>query len=112
MVAGLVSAGDLAQMQADLAAVRGDREETITIRRGATTLDGQAVRIARAGGSGSVRESGEAQESGSRVVVMGGVDLDIEPGDRFNDAGGVLYQVVLVRPNRAASVVAEAEVVE
>jgi len=43
---------------------------------------------------------------------MGGVDLDIEPGDRFNDAGGVLYQVVLVRPNRAASVVAEAEMVE
>ena len=32
-------------------------------------------------------------------------------GDRFNDAE-VLYRVVLVRPNRRAAVVAEAEVVQ
>lgn len=101
--------GDLAGM---LTAVRGENEQTITIRRGGTTLAPQPVRIARVGGQGRQRESDGAESSYGRVVVLGGVDFDVQRDDRFNDAAGVLYTVVLVRPNRRAAVVAEAEVVQ
>jgi len=45
-------------------------------------------------------------------VVVGGVGFNVRPGDRFNDANGVLYRVTFVRPNRLVMVVAEAEAVE
>ena len=47
-----------------------------------------------------------------RAVVLGGAGLDIEPGDRFNDEAGTLYEVVLVRPNRLVGVMAEVRQVE
>jgi len=102
---------DWTQAAADLAVVRGDNEVSLTIRRGGTTLDAQAARIARTGG-GSVAQDGQARESRGRVVVLFGTDGDVQPGDRFNDGDGVLYEVVVVRPNRRAAVVAEAEMVE
>jgi len=102
---------DWDELATDLATIRGDNEQDITIRRGEETLDAQAVRIARKS-AGRVVDSGDAQESRGRVVVMGGTDFDVEPGDRFNDGNGVLYRVVLVRPNQRAAVIAEAEVVE
>lgn len=96
-----------------MAAVRGDNEISIAVRRGSSTLGAQSVRIARVGGQSQIKQaSGAAQESRGRAVVMGGTDLDIQPGDRFNDGAGVLYRVVLVRPNQRAAVMAEAEVVE
>lgn len=101
---------DWTQIAADLAAIVAENSTSIVIRRGGSTLAAQDVRIAR-NGRASVAESAGAQESRGRVVVMGGVDLDIAPGDRFNDGNGVLYRVVMVRPNRLAAVVAEAEVV-
>ena len=108
----MLSSDDLAQMQTDLAAVRGDREESITIRRGDSTLGAQNVRIARVRGSGRRVDSDRGQEIRGQVIVMGGVDLDIAPGDRFNDGEGDLYRVVFVRPNQSAAVTAEAEIVE
>lgn len=111
----MLSAADWAEMRADLLAIRGDNPVSITIRRGATTLAAQTVRIARTGGGGSAvgsAGSARAQESRGRVIVMGATTLDIQPGDRFNDAAGELYQVVIVRPNRRAAVMAEAEIVE
>lgn len=110
----MLSAADWAAMQADLLAVRGDNAVSITIRRGATTLAAQTVRIARLGGAQTAASAGSAraQEARGRVVVMGATTLDIQPGDRFNDAAGELYQVVLVRPNRRAAVMAEAEIIE
>jgi hypothetical protein len=108
----MLASDDLAQMQSDLAQVRGDREETITIRRGSNTLSAQTVRIARLGGQGREADSPGAQQSVARVVVLGATTLDIQPGDRFNDDNGVLYEVVAVRPNRGAAVIAEARVVE
>ena len=108
----MLTGADWSQMAADLAAVRGDREETITIRRGGSTLDPQVVRIARAGGGGREMESAGGQESRGRVVVLGSATLDIRPGDRFNDSNGTLYRVIFVRPNRRAAVIAEAEVIE
>jgi hypothetical protein len=44
--------------------------------------------------------------------VAGGVDFDVQPGDRFTDGSGVLYRVTFVRPNRDAAMTAEAEAVE
>jgi len=70
------------------------------------------VRIARSGGRGRERDSDGGQEARGDVVVVGGVDFDVEPGDRFNDAGGQLYRVLFVRPNRSVGVVAEAAIVE
>jgi len=109
---GLIGAGDLAQMAADIADVIGDRSEEIVIRRGDATLDTQSVRIARSGGRGGERRSDGAEERRGNVVVVGDTSFDVEPDDRFNDDNGVLYRVVLVRPNRSFSTVAEAEVVE
>ena len=109
----MLSAADWTQMTADLAAVRGDNAVSIVIRRGATTLAAQSMRIARINNSGQrVAGSAAAVESRGRVVVLGGTTLDIQPGDRFNDGAGVLYRVVVVRPNRRAGVMAEAELVE
>lgn len=108
----MLDSTDWARMAADLVDIRGDHEISITIRRGSSTLDAQDVRIARTGGQGQRKDSEGAQESRGRAVVVGGTDFDVAPGDRFNDDAGVLYQVMLVRPNRRAAVVAEAEVVE
>jgi len=103
---------DWTQAAADLVAVRADNAQSITIRRGAATLDAQSVRIARIGGQGRVMQSGQTRESRGRVVVLFGTTGDVQPGDRFNDGNDVLYEVALVRPNQRAGVIAEAEVVE
>lgn len=103
---------DWTQAAADLAAVRADNAQSITIRRGAMTLAAQSVRIARVGGSGLVQRDGQVRESRGRVVVLFGIDGDVQPGDRFNDSTGLLYEVALVRPNQRAAVVAEAEVAQ
>lgn len=111
-MSGLLNNDDLTGLQATLAAMRSDHEESITIRRGATTLDAQLVRIARAGGSGQNRDSEGGEEYRGSVIVLGPPSLDIQPGDRFNDSNGVLYRVSLVRPNRMVSTAAEAEMVQ
>lgn len=102
----MLDSDDLSQMRADLTDVRGDHEVSISIRRGTTTLPAQAVRITRSG-SGR-RAQGEAQEeTQAQALVFGPPTLNIQPQDRFT-TGGVLYEVVHVRPNRSASTVAEA----
>lgn len=103
---------DWTQAAADLGAVRADNTQSITLRRGATTLAAQSVRIARMGGGGNVQQDGQARASKGRVVVLFGTTGDVQPGDRFNDSTGLLYEVALVRPNQRAAVVAEAEVVQ
>lgn len=103
---------DWDQLADDLAAIRAENEQTIVVRRGDTVLDAQAVRLARITAQGQAHGGAETQESRGRAVVLGATTLDIQPGDRFTDAAGVLYRVVLVRPNRRAAVIAEAEVVE
>jgi hypothetical protein len=99
-------------MATDLAAVRAENQVSITLRRGGSSLEAQPVRIARMPSQGRVSTGELTQESRGRVVVLGGTDLDIQPDDRFTDADGALYRVVLVRPNRRAAVIAEAEVIE
>lgn len=108
----IVTAQDLSEMEADVEEIINDRPESIVIRRAGATLSAQTVRIERTGGQGQ-NQSGEAgEENRGRVVILGKKTLDIRKDDRFNDTGGVLYRVMLVRPNRQVCIQAEAEVVE
>jgi len=108
----IVTAADLAEMQVDMLDIRSDRAESITVRRGATTLAAQIVRIARLGGGNARRDTGAMEVSTQAVVVLGAVDLDIQKDDRFNDTAGNLYVVDFVRPNRTVATMAEARLVE
>jgi hypothetical protein len=112
----VISSDDLTQMQGDLAAVRGDRSEDIVIRRGhgtgLTELPAQTVRIARIVAQGRVDQSATAEQAEGRAVVLGTANMDVKIGDRFNDAGGRLYEVVYIRPNRSVATMFEAIVVE
>lgn len=106
----MMTPADIAQMQADLAEVRGDNQATIQIRRGNTTLANQQVRVARLSG-GQEKQSPGSQESRGKIVVLGTLAFDVQVGDRFN-ANNLLYRVTFVRPNKLAAVIAEAELVE
>jgi len=108
----MLTDADWTRIANDLAELRQDNETIITIRRGSTTLAAQTARIARQGSVAGVKDSEGGQTVRGRVVVLGSTTFDVQPGDRFNDANGTLYQVVFVRPNRRAAVIAEAEAVE
>lgn len=101
--------GMWSNLRTELLRVRADNAVSITIRRGATTLDAQTVRIARLAQQAAVVGS-NLESTLQRVVVMGDTDLDVEVGDRFT-TGGDLYEVTAVRPNRLSAVVAEARLV-
>ena len=105
-----MSAGDWQQMAADLQTMRDDNAVSVQIRRSGVTLPAQTVRIARAGTIAQRSDTGSIEQSGQRVVVLGAPDLDIRLGDKFN-AGGDLYEVDFVRPNRRAATVAEARLI-
>lgn len=107
----MIGADDLAQMQADLLAVRGDNAESVILRRGSLTVAAQTMRIARMGGQGQNRESATAGEQRGRVVILGATTLDIQVDDRLT-VDDVLYRVTFVRPNRTAATMAEAEQIE
>lgn len=105
----MLTSDDFKQMRDGLAEVHGDHEMSIVIRRGAATLPAQKVRVTRSGGGRTVQ--GEAgQEAQIGALAFGGPDLDIQPGDRFTNAG-LLYEVITLRPNRVVSTVAELKVV-
>lgn len=108
----MLTDADRAAMRAGLAEVRGDREVMIAIRRGKTTLAAQSVRLARSGTGRAMAADVEGMEAAlSMVTVLGGLDFDVQPADRFT-ADGVLYQVVAVHPNRDSAVMAEARMVQ
>lgn len=98
---------DLAQMAGDFLAVRDDHAASVALRRGATTLDAQTVRVARLGGGGAETRGENSAERRGQILVSGAIDFDVQAGDRFN-WGGQLYEIRFVRPNRRAAVMAEA----
>lgn len=107
----MLSAADLAQMQADTLEIIEDNEVSIAIRRGSSTLATQIVRVERIGRSRSRKVQGAAsEESRVDILVVGETDLDIAKDDRFT-IGGDLYQVTFVLPNRQVDTQAEAEMV-
>jgi hypothetical protein len=109
---GLLSADEWTEMAADLAEARADNPVAIVIRRGATTLASQTVRLTGTGRAGAQMVGNRTEQARGSVLVLGATTLDIQPGDRFNDAAGLLYEVTLVKPNRKVGTVAEAMVAE
>lgn len=107
----MLNSDDFTQMQNDLLAVRDDRAASLILRRSSTTLSAQSVRIARQGRRGMRSENLGGAESRVDVIVLGAVGLDVEVGDRFTD-GGILYEVMFIRPNRAAATMVECKAVE
>ncbi|MBN1814706.1 MAG: hypothetical protein JXA14_22895 [Anaerolineae bacterium] len=89
-----------------------ENSTSITIRRGSGTLAAQTVRLESAGTTNREQRSGGAAQMVGAIVVLGESDLDIQVGDRFNDANGELYEVMFVEPNRLACVLAQAALVE
>ena len=108
----MLTAGDRAQMVADLLAIRDDNVILVVIRRKNVDLSAQSVRIARAGSVGSgVASGGATVESETSITILGAADLDIARGDRFT-ASGVLYEVDSVLPNRNHAIMARARMVQ
>jgi hypothetical protein len=106
----MIGINDRSQMQSDLNEVRGDREESVALRRGANTLAEQSVRIARVR-QGLRSSSGQGGERRADVILLGDVTFDAQVDDRFTSAG-VLYRVSFIRPNTDAAVIAEAVAVQ
>jgi hypothetical protein len=102
-----MSAEDWAALAADFADIRGDDAVAIVVRRGATALPAQTVRLTGTGGQGARDASDGAAEHRDRVLVKGAIDLDIQPGDRFTVASQV-YTVVSPADRRAGQTTAEA----
>ena len=107
---GLMSSTDWAAMSTDLQAVRDDNAVSIIIRRGATTLAAQTVRVAGVT-TGRRADSDGGNQAVGAVTVLGAAALDIQVVDRFTVAG-ILYEVEYVHPNRRAKTQARAKVVE
>lgn len=107
----MMTVADWAEIAGTFREMVSDNPVEITIRRGGSTLAAQTVRLARQGGAALVKQADGSQEVRGRVVVLGEPSFEVQPGDRFNDDHGTLFQVTFVRPNRRAAVVAEAEAV-
>ena len=106
----MLTAGDRAQMVADLLAIRDDNVISVSIRRKNVTLAAQSVRVARAA-SGRDAQGGATVESETSITVLGGVDLNIARGDRFT-VDGEVYEVDNVLPNRRHAIMARARMVQ
>lgn len=108
----MLTAADLARMRADLAEIVADRSVSVILRRGATTLPAQTVRVERANSRYSrLQNSASSEETRMDIVIVGSTTLDVQKDDRFT-VDGVAYRVTSVRPNGMAGIQAEAERVE
>jgi len=102
---------DWAKMQDDLVAIRDDNVVSVVLRRGATMLAAQPIRIAQAGRQSAQLVMGELEARLLEVTILGSATLNIEPGDRFT-VDGVLFEVTVVAPNRHAGIRARAKMVQ
>lgn len=107
---GPMNSTDWAAMSTDLQAVRDDNAVSIVIRRDATTLAAQTVRVAGVA-TGRRADSDGGNQAVGAVTVLGAAALDIQVADRFTVAG-ILYEVEYVHPNRRAKTQARAKAVE
>lgn len=109
-----LGAADLARIEADMTAIRGEWAHAVAFRRAVagveTTLAAQSVRVA-AEGAPAARQGQAAEETRTGIVVIGARTLDVAVGDRFN-VDGRLYRVTGVHPDRRAFTQARAELVQ
>jgi len=106
----MLDATDFAQMQANLLEIIGDHSDSITLRRGETTIAAQSVRIERTSGTGRLKNSEFSKERQGSIVVVGAITLDIKIDDRFT-VSNQLFRVTFVRSNEQIGTQAEAELV-
>lgn len=102
---------DWLEIEADFTTVRDMNATSIVLRRGATTLAAQTVRIERVGFRAQIADSAGGQQASTPVVILGATTLDIQVNDRFT-LSGVVYEVTFINPNRRAGTQAEATAVE
>jgi len=102
---------DWAQAQADMRAIRADNEVSVALRRDATTLAAQLMRIEYAGVRGFRLQSDAARQANQAVFILGEPDMNVALDDRLT-YGGVLFKVVFIQPNRLACTIAEAIAIE
>jgi len=91
----------------DMRKVRAENEVSLQIRRGATTLSAQLMRIEYAGGRAFRLQSDAARAAQQAMFILGEPDMNIAIDDRLNYQG-ILLQVVFIQPNRLAFTIAEA----
>ena len=99
------------QMAEDLRAIRAENEVSLAIRRGASSLTAQPMRIEYAGARGFRLQSDAARSAQQAVFILGEPDMDIAVEDRLTYTD-ILLKVVFVQPNRLACTIAEAIAVE
>lgn len=103
----MLTAEDRSQMRQNNLEIIEDKTTSIVIRRAGSNLDAQAVRIVRASNA-SDPDGQNTDERSIQYLVIGPPELDIKLDDRFT-AGGILYTVTFVRPDRVVRTVAEVE---
>ncbi|HLE92665.1 MAG TPA: hypothetical protein VI753_16060 [Anaerolineales bacterium] len=99
------------QIADDMRAIRAENEVSLAIRRGASMLTAQPMRIEYAGSRGFRLQSDAARAAQQAVFILGEPDMDIAVGDRLTYTN-ILLQVVFIQPNRLACTIAEAIAVE
>jgi hypothetical protein len=92
---------DLTALAADVAAIIAERPLPVAFRRGALTLPAQTARLF-ATGDGATRRGEATAAARWPLVLLGPADLDVRIGDRFNDYGGALCEVVDIHNDRRA----------
>jgi hypothetical protein len=91
--------------------IRARNEVSIAIRRGATTLSAQNMRIEYAGARAFNLQSDAARAANQAVFILGEPDMDIQKEDRLTH-DGKLIKVVFIQLNRLAATIAEGVVEE
>lgn len=79
---------------------------SLVIRRGATTLAAQDMRIEMAGPRGARLQSDAARTATQAVIILGEHDMDIQPEDRLTYESH-LIKVVFIQLNRQFATIAE-----
>lgn len=102
---------DWSSIADDMRKIRAENEVSLVIRRGASSLTAQAMRIELAGGRGFKLQSDAARAAQTAMFVLGEPDMNIAVDDRLTYQG-ILLQVVFIQPNRLAFTIAEAVAVE
>jgi hypothetical protein len=89
-----------------LRAIRARNEVSLAIRRGASTLTTQSMRIEMAGLKAYRLQSDAARASLQAVVILGEHNMDIKVDDRLTHEGH-LIKVVFIQLNRQFGTIAE-----
>ena len=86
------------------------RDIDIVIRRGTGMLPAQRVILSVHQGSPAERAAAGGQETRVDGEARGLPSMDVQIGDRFN-AGGALFRVGFIRPDRSVATIAEVSIV-